>query len=253
VLRRRALVESGGFDAALRAVEDWDLWLRLAASGWQFATVDACLWRYRLHGSNMSNNPDLLRQYALRTLEKFFAHPALPPEILARRARAVGNVFLHASEGLYAAGREAEARRDFATAVQTCPDLLEDDETYYSIVCAAQPPGYKASPLHLDLIAGQERIVQAVSACCDGGLIHAALHRRAMGRAYRALAALAFGQRRMRDVRRYARCALRADAALWRDRRTLVPALKSLAGAQLVDALSRWRHRAAAPTRSEAR
>jgi hypothetical protein len=193
-----------------------------------------------------------LRQYALRTLEKFFAHPALPPDILARRARAVGNVFLHASEGLYAAGREVEARRDFAAAVQTCPDLLEDDETYYSIVCAGQPPGYKASPLHLDLIAGQEHIVQAVSACCDAGLMDAAVHRRAMGRAYRALAALAFGQRRMRDVRRYARCALRADAALWRDPRTLVPALKSLAGAQLVDAVSRWRHRAAARTRSEA-
>jgi hypothetical protein len=47
----------------------------------------------------------------------------------------------------------------------------------------------------------------------------------------------------MRDVRRYAGRALRADPALWRDRRTLMPALKSLAGAQLVDAVSRWRHR----------
>ena len=252
VLRRRALVESGGFDATLRAVEDWDLWLRLAVCGWEFATVDACLWRYRLHGSNLSNDPDLLRQNALRVLENLFAHPGLPADVLACRDRAVANAFLHSSEALYAGRRETEARRDFAAGVQTCPDLLEDDETYYSIVCAEQPPGYKASPFHLDLMAGQERILEAVSTCRDGGLIDAALHRRALGRAYRALAALAFGQRRMRDVRHYAGCALRADAALWRDRRTLVPALKSLAGAQLVDAVSRWRHRAGTRTRSEA-
>src|SRR5262245_26724391 len=55
VLRSHALAAVGGFDASLRGTVDWDLWLRLTRAGWRFITVADCLWRYRRHGTNMSN------------------------------------------------------------------------------------------------------------------------------------------------------------------------------------------------------
>jgi glycosyltransferase involved in cell wall biosynthesis len=53
--RRSALVEAGGWDASLR-VEDWDLYLRLAATG-GLRFVDKTVAEYRVHGANASLDP----------------------------------------------------------------------------------------------------------------------------------------------------------------------------------------------------
>jgi glycosyltransferase involved in cell wall biosynthesis len=56
VLYRRALLlEEGGFDASLRASEDYDIYLRLARR-YPVAAADAVLAEYRRHGENMSKN-----------------------------------------------------------------------------------------------------------------------------------------------------------------------------------------------------
>jgi glycosyltransferase involved in cell wall biosynthesis len=56
---RTALVEVGGFDPQLQSMADWDLWLRLAATG-----LPACVARplvaYRVHAGNMSLNGALV-------------------------------------------------------------------------------------------------------------------------------------------------------------------------------------------------
>ena len=241
-LRRAAVLAAGGFDEALRATEDWDLWLRLTAAGASFVALERCLCHYRVHEQNWSRDPERMRTGALRTLEKFFANPALPDDLRAERAPAFAHVQARASAQFYAAGRAEEGARALCEAASTWPAILLEDETHWAIVCAEQPIGYKATPQHLDLAQGERRIHGALEHCVASAVgLDRPLQRRAYGRAYRTLAQLAYGQGRMDAARRYAARALRADRSLRTDWGTIGPLVKSLAGPAVIDTLRRWR------------
>jgi glycosyltransferase involved in cell wall biosynthesis len=53
MVRRHALPVDGPFDTELRALEDWDLWLRLALKGVTFSYQDEKTVVYRRHSGNM--------------------------------------------------------------------------------------------------------------------------------------------------------------------------------------------------------
>lgn len=55
-LRRRAFDEVGGFDGALAAAEDLDLWIRLLAAGWSGAVLPQALVRYRRRPGSLSSS-----------------------------------------------------------------------------------------------------------------------------------------------------------------------------------------------------
>jgi hypothetical protein len=61
LIRRSALEAVGPWDPALPGSEDWDLWLRLAEVA-PFVRVDEPLFRYRVHGANMSSDASLMRR-----------------------------------------------------------------------------------------------------------------------------------------------------------------------------------------------
>lgn len=84
--RRAALLEMGGFseDPALRAVEDYHLWLRLAARH-PFAFIPEPLVRYRVHGGRISGSG--LRG-ALRARRRVLRRALRDPEV-RKRASAV--------------------------------------------------------------------------------------------------------------------------------------------------------------------
>lgn len=54
LMRRRLVVEAGGFDPALVACEDWDLWARIARAGARFQAVRAVLVFYRFRRGSAS-------------------------------------------------------------------------------------------------------------------------------------------------------------------------------------------------------
>lgn len=56
LVRRSTFLALGGFDETLRAAEDWDLWLRLTATG-RVGVVADPLVRYRHHAQMMSKDP----------------------------------------------------------------------------------------------------------------------------------------------------------------------------------------------------
>jgi glycosyltransferase involved in cell wall biosynthesis len=79
VLVRAAKLRSlGGFDASLRACEDWDMWRRLA---WdcEFHRVDRDLVKYRRHGTNMTGNLPLALQAEAQHFAKLLADT--PPKL----------------------------------------------------------------------------------------------------------------------------------------------------------------------------
>ncbi|WP_414549622.1 glycosyltransferase [Anabaena sp. CCY 0017] len=73
LIRRKALETIGGFDESLAAAQDWDMWLRLAAS-YEFVVVPKAQILYRMSVNSMSVN--VLRQEAasLEVIERGFSH-----------------------------------------------------------------------------------------------------------------------------------------------------------------------------------
>ena len=69
-MARRSLVENvGAFDVSLRAVEDYDFWLKCLAHGSQIVINDKGLVFYRQHGQSMSNlkhQQQLIHEYLIR-------------------------------------------------------------------------------------------------------------------------------------------------------------------------------------------
>jgi glycosyltransferase involved in cell wall biosynthesis len=77
LIRRDAFDAVGGFVAALKKVEDWDLWLRLLAR-YPGRAIPTPVLAYRLHGANMSSNVDGMYRYSLRVARRHI--PGLPAE-----------------------------------------------------------------------------------------------------------------------------------------------------------------------------
>ncbi len=212
--RKTAIDQAGRFDEAQRALEDWDLWLRLTVSGSTFATVQQHLALYRLHGESMSGDPDRMRQGRLRALEKLFGRPDLAPELRSLEPQARAAAHAESSAALYGAGRAEEGQREFVEAVRLWPRVLATDEPYYALVCAEQPVGYKATSYPVDLERAEARLLDALDAATTAlGWRETPARRRAWGQAYRVLARCAALQRSRRALLRYARLAAAHDFA----------------------------------------
>ena len=85
LIRAEALAEVGGFDESLPAVEDWDMWLRLAA-GYEFVCVPSPQILYRVSSSSMSSNVWKMEAGSLQVIERAFA---VAPESLQHLKREV--------------------------------------------------------------------------------------------------------------------------------------------------------------------
>jgi len=68
--RRRSLGNSGVFDVTLRSLEDWDMWIRLAAAGSRFVRTPALNVPYRQHSASMSKDFERMRACGMQMLLK---------------------------------------------------------------------------------------------------------------------------------------------------------------------------------------
>lgn len=90
VVRREVLARAGLFDATLRSCEDWDFWLRVAASGAKFRRVPDMRGVYRLVPGSLSKNLEVMWRTGSAVLQ---ANGQLHPDCrLCREARRRGLV-----------------------------------------------------------------------------------------------------------------------------------------------------------------
>jgi glycosyltransferase involved in cell wall biosynthesis len=107
---------------------DWDMWLRLAQAGYPFACVQEPLGAYRILPDSAMANLARLEQGNLDVLDKMFANPQLPADVMAVKEQAYSNLRLYTSYRYYAAGRWEDAQRNLTEALALRPQLLEHPE-----------------------------------------------------------------------------------------------------------------------------
>jgi glycosyltransferase involved in cell wall biosynthesis len=111
VMVRRESLEAAPFSNDVPGCEDWDLWLRLSRSG-SIAFIPDRLTRYRLHGSNISSNSELMLRSSVTVLERF--HASEPDAAVARTAaRHLRAAQIALAHHLYESGRLDEGRTLF--------------------------------------------------------------------------------------------------------------------------------------------
>jgi glycosyltransferase involved in cell wall biosynthesis len=112
--RRDALLRAGLFDPELRSVEDFDLWLRLLASGERMVCNRRVLVKFRKRRDSLSADPVWMAEHVLRVLDKAARTLTLSPaEMLALDER---RVYFRAQLEL-ARGKRAFFRHDVDSAV----------------------------------------------------------------------------------------------------------------------------------------
>lgn len=119
VTRRDAVVAAGGFDAGLRAAQDYDLWLRLAQAG-RFVVFAGALTRYHVNPAGITANVARRRECSLRVLERNL------PGLAARRAWWVAGLraLIIQYEAVQAFRRQGRSGRALIEAARALPGAL---------------------------------------------------------------------------------------------------------------------------------
>lgn len=94
LFRRAAVAELGGFDASLPAVEDYDMYLRLAREH-PYVCVHRVIADYRHHGGNMSQDHPLMYRSHIEVLERQDPWVQGDPVLEAARRRGVRSARRH--------------------------------------------------------------------------------------------------------------------------------------------------------------
>jgi glycosyltransferase involved in cell wall biosynthesis len=125
LIRKSALTTVGGFDESLRYVEDWDVWLKLAAR-YPFVGVRSPQVLYRVSTSSLSTHIARMETACLQVIERAFLQA--PDSLQGLKSWSLGNIYKYltakALEGVPSRGNALEAIRLLKEAVRHDPRLL---------------------------------------------------------------------------------------------------------------------------------
>jgi glycosyltransferase involved in cell wall biosynthesis len=121
IVRRDALAEAGPFDETLWLGNDWDMWLRLAATGHRFEYLSEPLTDYLWHAGNMSRDQRKIADAALTIFPRLFRSGTLPPALQREERRCLARWNLNRACFALDAGMRSDTRRALARAVAIRP------------------------------------------------------------------------------------------------------------------------------------
>ena len=236
LVRRACFREVGLFDETLRASEDWDMWLRVARH-YHFGGITEPLLNYRVHGSNMSGNPETMLHFQLLTIEKHFGKVVGEPTTWSRNLqRAYGATAYFAAQGYYGRGDVAKGQAYLAKAFAANPTLLTSIALFYELGCVDQPLGQRGDPATLHLAHNGTVLLQSLAAIFAAATLPAQLQGQrqvAFTHAHLALGKLAHAAGDKAATRHHLWQALRLTPTLALRRSLLTMLLKSFVTKQL--------------------
>lgn len=121
LIRRDCFEEVGFFDELLRAVEDYDLWLRLIKSK-KIGYIDRVLAKVRLHPENMSKDAELMCEFEIKVMHKALRDNPYMEDHFARFIKEKYGIIYFESGYRHLLGREMKrARHNFTHAMMKRP------------------------------------------------------------------------------------------------------------------------------------
>lgn len=133
LVRRAAFVAAGGMASHLPPCEDYNLWMRLAGSGWRIVVVDAPVVIYSPTDGSLTRNLLKFAEAERACIEETGAAFALPRERIQRRI--ASGYQRHGRAALY--GRNMKlARKLFMTALRHDPNFRR----VVYLLAASMPP-----------------------------------------------------------------------------------------------------------------
>jgi len=121
LIRRQALVDTGGFNQNVAAAADWDMWLRLAAR-YHFVCVPLPQVLYRMSGSSMSSSVVKMEATVLQVIEDAFNQAPQSMQYLKRQSLATIYNYL-----TFKAVECPTARRDGLLAARFFSQVIRND------------------------------------------------------------------------------------------------------------------------------
>jgi glycosyltransferase involved in cell wall biosynthesis len=126
LVRRRVLDRVGFFDESLMAMEDWDLWLRVAENDVLFGRIDQPLVRYRLTAGSNSSNPKRVADATFQVLDKLFSRRSPSSETTLSKEQIYAAAHIRIAMNYFEYGEELQGRYHLHRAGELGTDVGAD-------------------------------------------------------------------------------------------------------------------------------
>jgi glycosyltransferase involved in cell wall biosynthesis len=202
LMRRSCYVETGLFDEYLRAVEDWDMWLRVSER-YTVVGIKDVLVRYRQHPANMTKDLPRMRDAWLKLLDKHWGTDKGNPERWSDDRRVVyGLLCRNQAIGYLALSAYDESARWLADLFQTIPESVRDIDLFYTLACAHQPTHHRGELITLDWVRAENDLSRIVKIATENTST-AVSHAKVFASAYYALGLLHYAGRNLAKAKAY--------------------------------------------------
>jgi len=245
-LRRYVYDDVGLFDEALRACEDWDVWLRVTKK-YRIIHAPEILTRHRVLAGSMSTDPLRMLNNRLAVLSKHVGEePLVGDSSIVHRA--YGRAYIGSCVEYLQYGDRDRAYECFQKMAHICPKLLIDVDTYYQLGCGDQPKGSMGDLESLNVKRNSiPLLIMMKSLYVDASTSDTVKHleRVSYANAYFVLGLLAYNTREFSEVRRFFLRATLYDLKLLFNSQLISLWIKSLLNPKLVDWLKSVRQQKA--------
>lgn len=245
-LHRSVYEDVGTFDEALRACEDWDVWLR-AAKKYKIIYCADILTRHRVLPGSMSTDPLRMLNNRLAVLKK---HVGDEPKDSGSSMthRAYGRAYLGSCVEYSQYGNPDRAYECFQKMANLCPNLAMELDTFYQLGCGDQPKGSMGDMRSLNVKRNSQPLLTMLNSLfidADTSDVVKYLRKRMYSTAYYALGTLAYNTREFGEARRFLSRSIWYDASLALNKKVVSMWAKSLLNPALVDTIKHTRHKLA--------
>lgn len=234
ILVRRTCYETvGGFDEALRACEDWDMWLAISRRYKTIGTTRV-LTRHRILAGSMSTDPARMFKNRMAVIAKHFGpEPTAAADWTDALRRVYASGYLTSAVEYLQANDQAGVYHCLHKMVYTDPRLLTELNTFYELGCGSQPKGYRGDFTSIDVTRNAAVLIELLDRLFNEGEVRSKIanyRSAAYANAYFALGLLSYGARRFPETRSFLLRALAHSPAYMLNRRLVTIFLKSLLG-----------------------